>query len=306
MTASITRTFEGRDLTIRSWKGRPAVVAQEFGATLGYAQPRKLVAQVRGAWRGEFEEGVEYDVLTGEELAAWNDYTDPVQSKNPGEILDCTDPVQSRNALPQRGARSLVILYEPGMNAAALLSKTPGSARLRRWLAREVLPAIRATGQYARPPAPVLRMVPPAPASPAPEPLALPEPASAAERAARQSRLRKMLRDQARATVERAVLSVVRPGFHSTDDVRLVVQHLTRLHARWRLDEHSLAPVARAMLNDAAQYRIHYGWTYVYVFAMDTVLDLASAHAATHADDVRFDPPPRPPEDDPGSDPTRH
>ena len=44
-----------------------------------------------------------------------------------------------------------MLLTESGVNLAAILSRQPRSQALRRWLASEVLPAIRRSGAYAAP-----------------------------------------------------------------------------------------------------------------------------------------------------------
>lgn len=149
MTNTITKTFDSQPLTFRMWKGRPAITTGEFGeGALDYSEGRYLVDQIRGPWREEFAEGIDYDLLTGDDLALWGDSRDESEPEN-----DASTPVDHRSrapSLPQRGARSLQILYESGMYLAAILARTKVGTRVRRWLASEVLPAIRSTGQYTR------------------------------------------------------------------------------------------------------------------------------------------------------------
>lgn len=126
----LARVFDGRALQFRTHGGRPCVAAANLGAVLGYEQPRALVDKIRGPWREEFVEGVDLDVLTGDELAAWNDSSDSLESPaSPG------------------GARSLVVLYESGARLAAIKARTPAGVKVRRWLA-EVWGEIARTGQY--------------------------------------------------------------------------------------------------------------------------------------------------------------
>lgn len=46
------------------------------------------------------------------------------------------------------GVKTVVVVSEPGMYRMVLTSRSPAADKLRRWLAHEVLPAIRANGAY--------------------------------------------------------------------------------------------------------------------------------------------------------------
>jgi prophage antirepressor-like protein len=132
----VPTSFESRALiTIDNGDGRPAWAAAQIGNALGYAEPDALVKAVRTDWREEFEEGVDFRKATRHELMAL---------KAAGAIAKNTP--------------SLLLLTESGVNLAAILSRQPAATRLRRWLAREVLPQLRATGSYRAeaPPAPVV------------------------------------------------------------------------------------------------------------------------------------------------------
>lgn len=150
MMGALAATFEGRSLRVRALDGKPCVEARELAAVLQYQDPRDLTEMVTG--RGsEFVEGVDFTMLTNGRLAAW---------KRDWSVGD-----GSVDRAP-----ALLILFEPGMYLAAVKARTKVGKRVRRWLASEVLPQLRATGTVTLPSTP--RQAPPAklpPAAPAPE-----------------------------------------------------------------------------------------------------------------------------------------
>lgn len=141
VTPAVPYVFEGKSLRVRLWRGRPCVVAQEFGAVLGYADGARLVDQIRGPWKGELIDGVDSAILAGADLVEWKRL-----SPESGESRTDRTP-------------SLLVLFEPGMYLAAIKARTAAGSRVRRWLASDVLPSILRTGRYERPTAPTERAV---------------------------------------------------------------------------------------------------------------------------------------------------
>lgn len=129
--------FDGHPVTAVHFRGRWVWRAAEVGAAIGYKQGRRLVASIQNDWKDDFREGRDFDSLAGTALAEFKRL--------------CTQGVQSQE--PDR-APSLMILYEPGVDRALILSRTEKGRRLRDLLADVVLPQLRATGTATLPGAP--------------------------------------------------------------------------------------------------------------------------------------------------------
>lgn len=132
--------FHDRTVTAVCFRGRWTFRAAEVGLAIGYEQGRILVDKIRGDWSEEFREGHDYDVLRGEDLQEFRG------------VLDSSESLESR--LPQRGARSMLVLYESGIDRALILARTPRGRELRDLLVEHVLPQLRATGTATLPGAP--------------------------------------------------------------------------------------------------------------------------------------------------------
>lgn len=122
--------FAGRPLNVLSIDGRPAWIARELGAALGYSQVgKRLVSRIRGEWSEEFIPGHDYAFLSGANLAAVKDVV----------AADVISP-----ATP-----SLLVLFEPGLHLALVKTSKPAGRMLRRFIVDEVLPALARTGSYS-------------------------------------------------------------------------------------------------------------------------------------------------------------
>jgi hypothetical protein len=67
---TFTHTFEGAPLVTLTWRGRPAWIARHIGERLGYAHGgKRLPNTILGEWSDEFIQGVDYAVLSGDDLA---------------------------------------------------------------------------------------------------------------------------------------------------------------------------------------------------------------------------------------------
>lgn len=125
-------TFDDHVLTFLRHKGRICVPARALGAALGMSHGgKRLPNKIAREWSEDFVEGVDYDVLRGEELEV-------VRS----ELERGTDPVP----LPGRG--SLMVLYESGVHLVLVKSRTEKGRRLRRILADDVLPQLSRDGRF--------------------------------------------------------------------------------------------------------------------------------------------------------------
>lgn len=132
--------FHDRTVTAVCFRGRWTFRAAEVGMAIGYEHGRYLADKIGDDWKEEFREGHDYDVLRGaalrEYLAAGNDSGDSPVSFGRG------------------GARSLLVLYESGIDRALILARTPRGRELRDLLVEHVLPQLRATGTATLPGAP--------------------------------------------------------------------------------------------------------------------------------------------------------
>jgi len=120
---------DGGTLTLVEHDGRPAFIARQLGALLGYGiDGARLVKSIRHDWRDELVEGVDYVIVDG-------------------EALDEVKASLGTATVPSR-APSLMLLTESGLYAALLLTRKPAGRALRRWLRDEVMPQIARSGDY--------------------------------------------------------------------------------------------------------------------------------------------------------------
>lgn len=127
---TIKNTFENTELVTITYKGQPCWIAQEVGRALGYENGSDLTKLVRREWSEELEEGTEYTVLRGRELKQFKELV----------------PLSVSESLSR--VPNLMLLFQSGINEVCLKTTKPLGVKLRRFLAREVLPEIQATGGY--------------------------------------------------------------------------------------------------------------------------------------------------------------
>ncbi|MCK6529683.1 hypothetical protein L6R50_19730 [Myxococcota bacterium] len=131
--AHTTTEFEGHALVTLVHDGRPCWIARQVGEAIGYALGgRRLVNLIRGEWSAEFEEGKDYDLLTGKALLA-------VRAL----------PVNDTGCVSLKSNFGLMVLYESGVHLVATKTRRPAGVRLRRFLADEVLPQLARDGHYS-------------------------------------------------------------------------------------------------------------------------------------------------------------
>jgi prophage antirepressor-like protein len=118
-------------LTKVIYRGREAVIATELGRFLDYTNNGSRLVQMItiGRWAERFREGVDYEMLKGQDLQ------DFLGALSHGE----------------RGYSSishLMILYTSGIHLVLLNTSKPVGTKLHRWLVDEVFPSLKATGSY--------------------------------------------------------------------------------------------------------------------------------------------------------------
>lgn len=120
--------FRGTTIHTLTVRGRPAWIAREVGAILGYTDNgKRFVTKITGHWCDDLLAGTDYDILVGDELA---------------------DVKAAVPSVPTQ-AKGLLVLYESGLHMALVKTQMAVGRALRRFLVTEVLPQIVRTGAYA-------------------------------------------------------------------------------------------------------------------------------------------------------------
>jgi len=128
----IPRLFESNQITQIIFKGQPVLIAKEVGRALGYADDgNSLNKRIINEWSDEFEDGIETIKFEGLQLY---------------ELKRLFQP--STNYVLGSNASHLLLLTEKGVNKVLMKTNKPEGKRLRKWLAREVLPSLRKKGFY--------------------------------------------------------------------------------------------------------------------------------------------------------------
>lgn len=127
----IPRVFENNQITQIMYKGQQVLIAKEVGRVLGYADDGRMLITKLSEWSDEFEEGIETIKLEGSQLIEFKSVLEL--------ILDSWISSHTRN---------LILLTESGVNKVLMKTNKPVGKRLRKWLARDVLPSLRKTGSY--------------------------------------------------------------------------------------------------------------------------------------------------------------
>ncbi len=132
MNNLLVKEFNGNQIHTFMWNDKPCWIANEIVSIFDYADTSKTIQQCIEA--EEFELGVEYDVLRGNELKAFK--------KIVGKVTT-VEVVTSLKYVPQ-----LIIFYEDGLYGFLQYTDKPVGVKFRKWVRREVLPEIRQTGAY--------------------------------------------------------------------------------------------------------------------------------------------------------------
>ena len=128
---NIVKFFEDKRVTTVEHRGRRVWLASEIARALGYEKSDQLSTLITGHWSEEFDEGTDHVVIRDQELKEFKALIEV--TPGPGVTY----------------APTLTLLYESGVHLATIKCQLPAGVRLRRWLAREVLPEIRRKGSGA-------------------------------------------------------------------------------------------------------------------------------------------------------------
>lgn len=127
--------FEGRELAIHMFRGKPCVIAKELGEMLGYSADG--FNNTLRSWKDELIDGVDITTLSGEDLKEFR-----------GVLGDHTRYVGT-------SAWQLTVLFESGFDLVLIKTEKPAGKSLRRLLVTEVLPKLR-RGETIAPSAPAI------------------------------------------------------------------------------------------------------------------------------------------------------
>lgn len=167
-----TFSFAGVQIVSLTMDGAPCFLAGQIAEALGYKRPKQMADNIGRLHAKEYEEGVDYHLVTGADLrrlrgdvVVESTTTSPVYPSADGyPVVDSTTgyPVSplaeghpvvestTGSSIPPK-ATSMYLLTESGVYIACLLAKTDRGRDFRRWLSRDVLPALRRDGRYALP-----------------------------------------------------------------------------------------------------------------------------------------------------------
>ena len=123
----VTKEFRSKKISSLVWKEKVCWDGASIAELFGYTQTRRAVYDC--IKREGFEEGVEYDTLSGEELKEFKEVF--------GDIV-----------AGLKFAPKIVILYESGLYGFLAYTKMPLGIEFRTWIRNEVMPAIRKKGYY--------------------------------------------------------------------------------------------------------------------------------------------------------------
>jgi len=129
----VIKQFEGKTVHTFVWNGRLCWIAGEIAEVLGYEDPSATIKHFIEA--EEFDMGVEYDVLKGNDL------------KKSTEIVNVATEF---NSITNK-TRHLTIFHEEGLYGFLNYSNKLEGKRFRKWIRRDVVPEIRKTGKYELP-----------------------------------------------------------------------------------------------------------------------------------------------------------
>ncbi len=133
MNNLIVKDFKGTQVHTFVWNSRPCWIANEVLSLFSYADASKTIQDCITA--EDFELGLEYEVLRGEDLKAFK---------------EMVNAATTSTVVPNKTTQ-LTILYEDGLYGFLQYTDKPEGIQFRKWIRREVLPEIRETGSYIAP-----------------------------------------------------------------------------------------------------------------------------------------------------------
>ncbi|HHY26420.1 MAG TPA: Bro-N domain-containing protein [Desulfitobacterium dehalogenans] len=133
MNDLIVKNFNGTQVHTFIWNGRPCWIANEVVSLFKYANPSVTIHDCIIA--EDFESGIEYETLRGEDLKVFKKMVNSLTNLN----------------LVSPNTPNLTIFYEDGLYGFLQYTDKPEGIQFRKWIRREVLPEIRETGAYIAP-----------------------------------------------------------------------------------------------------------------------------------------------------------
>lgn len=127
MNDLIVKKFKNEDFYNFVWNNKPCWIGTDVAEIFGYSQKRKAIFDC--IKREVLEEGIEYDILSGEDLKVFK------------EIF-----------LEQLGdtkyAPKVIIFYEAGLYGFLNYTEMPLGIEFKNWIRRDVVPTLREKGYY--------------------------------------------------------------------------------------------------------------------------------------------------------------
>lgn len=127
--------FEGKELHVYRFRGRPCMLAKDVGEALGYT-PDGFSRTLR-SWEAELKVDSDLSVLRGDDLREFLGGSDAPVDNAGGRISQLT------------------VLFEPALYLVCIKTEKPLGVKLRRFLSDEVLPKL-ARGETIAPSAPAI------------------------------------------------------------------------------------------------------------------------------------------------------
>lgn len=141
MSNLMIKEFNGNQVHIFMWQGRPCWIANEVVSMFGYADPSSTIGDCIEVEK--FENGIEYDVLTKDELRKFKKMVNSLVGN-----FSVSGNELTRKNLVSPNTPNLTIFYEDGLYGFLEYTHKPEGVQFRKWLRREVLPEIQETGAY--------------------------------------------------------------------------------------------------------------------------------------------------------------
>ena len=126
----LAKEFNGVRVYSFIWKGQVSWIAVEVAKAIGYVEKSKPIGNC--IKKEQFEEGVEYEMVSGDEL------------KELKKVIKIDEDYLKYSP-------KLILFYEIGLYGFLQYTKLEAGIEFRTWIRREVLPEIREKGYYALP-----------------------------------------------------------------------------------------------------------------------------------------------------------
>ncbi|WP_297437847.1 BRO family protein [uncultured Clostridium sp.] len=130
MKKVLSKEFNGVKVYSFIWKGQVSWIAVEVAKAIGYVEKSKPIGNC--IKREKFEDGVEYEMISGDEL------------KELKKLIKIDEDYL-------KFSPKLVLFHEIGLYGFLQYTKLDIGIEFRTWIRREVLPEIREKGYYAVP-----------------------------------------------------------------------------------------------------------------------------------------------------------